>query len=149
MSCVVFWQLLLIYKSITRRVLPSFKSVGLSVQEKKRKIDFQDSCHDGHFRFWSERLKLYIFFMWLQSFLPSFVSIGPVCRRSRLLKQTVDIARRTTLLFDLMTYFLTPHDPISNLTDILSRTSLWESLKLRLKTWPVECLLAILTIKGI
>ena len=49
----------------------------------------------------------------------------------------------------LVTYFLTPHDPVSNLTDILSRTSLWESLKLiRLKTWPVECSQAILIIKG-
>ena len=45
--------------------------------------------------------------------------------------------------------FLSPHDPVSNLTDILSRTSLWESLKLiRLKTWPVECSQTILTIKG-
>ena len=28
--------------------LPSFESTGLSVQEKKRKIDFQDGCHGGH-----------------------------------------------------------------------------------------------------
>ena len=29
--------------------LPSFESTGLSVQEKKRKIDFQDaSCHGTH-----------------------------------------------------------------------------------------------------
>ena len=27
--------------------LPSFKSNGLSVQEKKRKIDFQDGVHGG------------------------------------------------------------------------------------------------------
>ena len=26
----------------------SYKSVGLSVQEKKRKIDFQDDDHGGH-----------------------------------------------------------------------------------------------------
>ena len=29
--------------------LASLKSIGLSVQEKKRKIDFQDGGHGGHF----------------------------------------------------------------------------------------------------
>ena len=28
--------------------LPSFESTGFSVQEKKRKIDFQDGCHGAH-----------------------------------------------------------------------------------------------------
>ena len=27
------------------------ESIGLSVQEKKRKIDFQDGCHGGHLGF--------------------------------------------------------------------------------------------------
>ena len=31
--------------------LPSLESIGLSVQEKKRKIDFQDGSHDGHLGF--------------------------------------------------------------------------------------------------
>ena len=31
--------------------LPSFESNGPSVQEKKRKIDFQDGCHGGHLGF--------------------------------------------------------------------------------------------------
>ena len=35
-----------IYKS-SQCFLPSFKSLGLSVQEKKRKIDFQDGGHSG------------------------------------------------------------------------------------------------------
>ena len=39
----------LIYKS-PRCFLPSFKSIGLLVQEKKQKIDFQDGRH-GHLRF--------------------------------------------------------------------------------------------------
>ena len=30
------------------RVTPSFESTGLSVQEKRRKMDFQDGCHGGH-----------------------------------------------------------------------------------------------------
>ena len=30
---------------------PSFVSNGFSVQEKKRKIDFQDGCHGGHLGF--------------------------------------------------------------------------------------------------
>ena len=33
------------------RFLPSFKSTVLLVQEKKRKIDFQDGGHDSHLRF--------------------------------------------------------------------------------------------------
>ena len=49
-----FWpeqlSFFLIYKS-PRCFLPSFESIGLSVQEKKRKLDFQDSCHGGHLRF--------------------------------------------------------------------------------------------------
>ena len=38
---------ILIYES-PQCFLPSFESTGLSVQEKKRKIDFQDGCHGGH-----------------------------------------------------------------------------------------------------
>ena len=44
------FYLFLIYKS-PRCFLPSLESVGLSVQEKKRKIDFQDGCHGGHLGF--------------------------------------------------------------------------------------------------
>ena len=40
----------LIYKS-PLCFLPSFESVGRSVQEKKRKIDFQDGSHGGHLGF--------------------------------------------------------------------------------------------------
>ena len=40
----------LIYKS-PQCFLPSFESTGLSVQEKKRKIDFQDGSHGGHLGF--------------------------------------------------------------------------------------------------
>ena len=44
-----FW-LFLIYKS-SQCFLPSSKSVGLLVQEKKHKIDFQDGRHSGHLGF--------------------------------------------------------------------------------------------------
>ena len=33
---------------VTKCFLPGFESTGLSVQEKKRKIDFQDGCHGAH-----------------------------------------------------------------------------------------------------
>ena len=39
-----------IFKS-PRCFLPSFKSIGLSVQEKKRKIDFQEGGHGGQLGF--------------------------------------------------------------------------------------------------
>ena len=49
-----FWskqfKQLWIYKS-TQCFLPSFESNGLSVQEKKRKMDFQDGGHGGHLGF--------------------------------------------------------------------------------------------------
>ena len=32
-------------------MLPSFESISLSAQEKKRKIDFQDGDHGGHLEF--------------------------------------------------------------------------------------------------
>ena len=40
------FELFLIYKS-PQCFLPSFESIGLLVQEKKWKIDFQDGCHLG------------------------------------------------------------------------------------------------------
>ena len=36
---------------VTPMLLPSFKSIGLLVQEEKRKIDFQDGCHGGRVGF--------------------------------------------------------------------------------------------------
>ena len=44
------FYLFLIYKS-PRSLLASLESIGLSVQEKKRKIDFKDGCHGGHLGF--------------------------------------------------------------------------------------------------
>ena len=41
------FKLFLIYE-LLQCFLPSFESTGLSVQKKKRKIDFQDGCHGGH-----------------------------------------------------------------------------------------------------
>ena len=42
--------LVLIYKS-PRCFLASLEAIGLTVQEKKRKIDFQDGSHGGHLGF--------------------------------------------------------------------------------------------------
>ena len=36
---------------VTPMLLPSLESIGLPVQEKKRKVDFQDGCHGGHLGF--------------------------------------------------------------------------------------------------
>ena len=44
------FELFFIYKS-PRCFLSTFETIGLSVQEKKRKIDFQDGCHGGHLGF--------------------------------------------------------------------------------------------------
>ena len=44
------FQLFLIYKS-SWCFLACLESIGLSVQEEKQKIDFQDGCHGGHLGF--------------------------------------------------------------------------------------------------
>ena len=44
------FELFLMYKS-SRCFLASLESIGISVQEKKRKIAFQDGCHGGHLGF--------------------------------------------------------------------------------------------------
>ena len=44
------FYLLLTYRS-PRCFLPSFESIGIWGEEKKRKIDFQDGCHCGHLGF--------------------------------------------------------------------------------------------------
>ena len=41
----------LFWSTRPRFLLPNFVTVGLSVQEKKRKIDFQDGGHGGHLGF--------------------------------------------------------------------------------------------------
>ena len=42
------WFLAIFDLQVTKCFLPSFESTGLSVQEKKWKIDFQDGCHGAH-----------------------------------------------------------------------------------------------------
>ena len=45
------FKLFLILKPPRRFLASLVESTGLSVQEKKRKIDFQDGCHGGHLGF--------------------------------------------------------------------------------------------------
>ena len=86
-----FW-LFLLYKS-PQCFLPSFKSIGLSVQGKKRKIDFQDGDHGGHLGF----LIGTILTIFLTSHPDSYYQV---------LSQLVQGCRRITVLKQL----LTPHD---------------------------------------
>ena len=52
-----FWRCL-IYKR-PKYFLPSFKSTGLLVHEKKLKIDFQDGRHGGNLGFLIEKIFIY------------------------------------------------------------------------------------------
>ena len=73
-----------------------FESTGLSVQEKKRKTDFQDCGHCGQFGLPIETI-LAIFNLQVTSMLPTKFRVNwPGYRRSRLLKQIVDAERSTT-----------------------------------------------------
>ena len=69
------FSLFLIYKS-SRRLLASLEAIGLLVQDKKRKIDFQDGGHGGHLGF-PIGMILAIFDLQLpQCFLASLEAIG-------------------------------------------------------------------------
>ena len=77
---------ILIYKT-PPCFLPSFKSIGLSVQEKKLKIDFKDGSHGGHLRLPIGTV-LAIFDVQVTSMLPTKfqVNFGLVHEK----KQTID-----------------------------------------------------------
>ena len=64
----VNWHL--IYKS-PKCLLPSFESAGLSVQEKKRKIDFQDGGHGGHLWFPIGTILAIFFYLQVTLMLPT------------------------------------------------------------------------------
>ena len=70
------FKLFLIYKS-PKYFLSSFKSIGLSIQEK-HKINFQDDSHGSHLRFPFETI-LAIFDLQVTQMLPTkyFESMGP------------------------------------------------------------------------
>ena len=71
-----------------RSFLASLESIGLSVQEKKLKTDFQDGRHGGHLGF--PIAKDFSYF-WSTSHPDAFYQVSSKlaqgCRRSRLLKQ--------------------------------------------------------------
>ena len=77
-----FYLFFLIYKS-PLYFLPSFKSIGLSVQKKKRKIDFQDVRHVAAaiLDFQLEQFKLCFIYKLPLYFQTSFQSIGLQFRR--------------------------------------------------------------------
>ena len=55
---------------LARCFLASLESIGFSVQEKKRKIDFQDGCHGGHLGFPIGTI-VAIFYLQVTPMLPS------------------------------------------------------------------------------
>ena len=64
------------YAPIPRCFLLSFKSIGPSVQEKKRKIDFHDGRHGSHLGFPIEKILAILINRSPRCFLLSFESIG-------------------------------------------------------------------------
>ena len=63
------FKLFLIYES-PKCFLPSFESIGLSVQEKTGEIDVQDACHGGHLWFPIGTI-LTTFYLQVTSMLPT------------------------------------------------------------------------------
>ena len=59
-----------------RGFLPSFMPTGLSYQEKKWKIDFQDGGHSGPLGFRTGTILAILLFKTLRCFLSNFKSIG-------------------------------------------------------------------------
>ena len=81
--------LFLIYRS-SRCFLPSFKSIGISVQDKKRKIDFQDGDHGGHLGF-SIGSILTIFYLLLTAMLPTKFQVIGISVQEK--KRKIDFSR--------------------------------------------------------
>ena len=81
------FELFFIYKS-PRCFLSFFESIGLSVQKKKGKIDFQDGCHGGHLGFPIGMilaifdLFFFFFFFFLFGFYGLFKNISLISSRS-------------------------------------------------------------------
>ena len=71
-------EIFLIYKS-PRCFVPSFESISLSVQKKKRKIDFQDGRHLG---FPIGMILAILIHKSSRCFLPIFISIGPLVQEN-------------------------------------------------------------------
>ena len=94
------FKLFLIYKS-PRCFLASLESSGLSVQEKKQKIDFQDGCHGGHLGFPIGTI-LVIFDLQVTLMLPTKYrvnwprGVGRVGFLSNCWRRTTHDGRRTT-----------------------------------------------------
>ena len=77
------FQLFLMYKS-PQYFLPSFKSIGLLVQEKKWKIDFQFGFHGGHLGFLIGTV-LAIFDLQVTLMLPTELQIyWPLIKKKRI-----------------------------------------------------------------
>ena len=60
---------------LSQYFLPSFEIIGLSVLEKKCKMDFQDSCHGSHLRFLAKTI-LAIFDLQGPPILPTKFWVG-------------------------------------------------------------------------
>ena len=79
--------------------LPSFKLVGLSVQEKKFKIDFQNGGYGGHLEFFIKTiLAIFMIYKSLWYFLPGFEQIGLFGQKT---KFKTDFQDRGHLLFPI------------------------------------------------
>ena len=73
------FQLFLIYMSLLtcyRCFLASLESIGLSVQEKKRNIDFLDGCHGGHLGFPIGMILVFFYLCHLNASYQVLESIG-------------------------------------------------------------------------
>ena len=81
-----------------RCYLPSFKSVGFSVQKKKRKINFQDGRHLGSD--WND-FNYVLLYKTRRFFLPSFKSVGFLVQKKKRKKDFQDSSRGGHLGFPI------------------------------------------------
>ena len=105
--------------------------------------------------YWTENMasRAFTFFWsdltWWPSFWPNMAHFRTISRCnkdkhsdhfSRVLDKKCGLysVQKDFLIFDLVTYFLTPHDPISILFDILSRQTFWRFTSIWLKMWPLQ-----------
>ena len=136
-----WFELFFIYKSL-RCFLSSFKSIGLTVQKKKGKIDFQDGRHIGL----PMGTILAIFFIYKLPwcFLSSFESIGLTVQKKKGRIDFQDGRHLWFLIGTILAIFISTSHPNPSYQSFLPTGPLVQENKQKKKSFKMAAMMAIL-----
>ena len=107
-----FWVKLFLSYKLPQYFLPSLKSTGLSLHEKKFKTDFQDGHHGGYLWFPIRKILASFDLQATRYFLPSFKLIGlSVQEKFKMDFQDGHIAASLDFLWKDFNYFWSASNP--------------------------------------